>query len=1808
MKKICFLIIISIFLLSCISYSQTYYNLSSGTFIQNWSNTGLITANDNWSGVPGIQGFLGQDITTTTGTDPQTLTAVSALANDLDVIANQSSTAISNGGVAEFDGIANPTIALQGSGTADAPYIVIYLNTTGVNNIRVQYNLRDIDGTTDNAIQPVALQYRIGNTGSFTNLPAGFVSDATSGPSLATLVTAVDVTLPAACENQSQVEIRIITSNAVGNDEWVGIDDINISSGIIPTNTVSVSAGNNAAEGSTEGTFNITLSGAAPAGGVTINYTLNGTAANTDYTDPDAGSISIAEGNSSGTITLTATDDLLFEGTETISITLNSATNGFTIGTGTASINLLDNDVAPTASVAAGINAAEPVTNGTLNITLSSPAPAGGVTIAYSLSGTATINTDYSDPLNGTITIAEGNTTGTITFNTIDDIMDEGTETILITLNNATNGYTIGTGTAFINLLDNDAPPVNIVINEVYGGGGNSGATYKNDFIELYNNGNTPVSLAGWSVQYNSAAGTGSWQVTTLSGSIPAHGYYLIQEAIGTGGTTNLPAPDATGSIAMAAAAGKVALANNTTPLSGQNPSSAAIIDKVAYGIVTGGGFEGAGSAPAPANTTSVQRNPTGFDTNNNNTDFITGLPTPKNSVTDITPPTAFSLFPANTATDIATAFTAVITFNEIIEKGIGNITLKKTSDGSTVQTINVAASEITVSGNTVSFLIQSLEFATSYYFEISSGAFRDLAANDFAGFSGSSGWSFTTTGQPIGTIGTTYSFNTCSSTLPDGFSFFSALGPQIWGCTTFGRDAANLPSGSAPNGVQINGFNVTNIPNIDWLISPSFDLTGTTYPLLAFWSRTAFNGLPLQLKVSTDYINGDPTLATWTDINGRFPSQTSNIWTLSSDINLSAFKQSNVHFAFVYISSDDEGARWTLDDISIVNSLTPPPPSLTVGTTDIQYTFVANGSTADKTFTFIGNDLTGDVTLNSTGDFLLSKDGNTFSSTLLYTVAEANNISKTVYVRFAPTQSNQNFTGTVEITTSGLSAIVNLTGTSIDPVTTLEVVNWNMEWFGSADPTLGPVNKDLQEQNATTILQSIGADLYGLVEVVDESRLAHIVSQMPGYSYVICNYGSHTNTNEPGASPLSQAQKEAFVYKTSIFSNITTAPLLSQGINSVADLTNPAYNYWSSGRFPFMMNADVTLNCVTKNVRFVLVHAKANTSPTATAYSRRKSGADTLHYTLNQLYPNDNIIILGDFNDDLDQSITAGFTTTSWDAFTTDEDNFSALTLPLSLAGKKSTVSFNDVIDHVVASNEIEPYYMSSTASILTDVSSLVSNYGSTTSDHFPVFTRYIFPNTTAPSVTSCTSEVAFCMNSENTYSIPAFTATDDCDAVTYSYVITGSTDRSGTSNNASGIFNIGTSTIMWTATDSWGNTNTCQTTVVINENPTVTVNSATRCSNDPAVTITATPSPAGIYNYTWTVPAGATDPGNVASFSTFVAGTYNVVITNPTTGCTGDGSGILIVNANPTVAVNSPTKCANDPAATISATPSPAGVYNYAWTVPAGAADPGNTASFSATVAGTYNVVITNPTTGCTGNGSGILTVNANPTVIIPDAYALSTGVLPNTVYIGYTPASSLTLLSNVSGGVTPYSYNWSNGSIASSITVSPTTNTTYNLTVTDANGCNGTATKTISVIDIRGGKKLDQVKLCHKGNSVVVPKSDVPDHLAHGDMLGNCIISVSSVKNVKEENSSVSKLVLYALPNPSATDFTINIQSGNASQKISLRVIDILGRTIEKKDKLQPNSTLKIGNNYYPGIYIVEITQGINRKQIKLIKTGK
>jgi predicted extracellular nuclease len=168
-----------------------------------------------------------------------------------------------------------------------------------------------------------------------------------------------------------------------------------------------------------------------------------------------------------------------------------------------------------------------------------------------------------------------------------------------------------------------------VVISQVYGGGGNGGSKYKNDFIELFNRGGSAVNLAGWSVQYASASGN-TWQVTNLgSVTLQPGQYYLVQESAGTGGTDALPTADASGSIAMSATAGKVALSNSTVALAGTSPTGGAVIDFVGFG---GANFAEGTATAVLSNTNGALRNNGGcVDTDNNSADFTITTPTPRN-------------------------------------------------------------------------------------------------------------------------------------------------------------------------------------------------------------------------------------------------------------------------------------------------------------------------------------------------------------------------------------------------------------------------------------------------------------------------------------------------------------------------------------------------------------------------------------------------------------------------------------------------------------------------------------------------------------------------------------------------------------------------------------------------------------------------------------------------------------------------------------------------------------------------------------------------------------------------------------------------------------------------------------------------------------------------------------------------------------------------------------------------------------------------------------------------------------------------
>ncbi|CAH8293345.1 endonuclease I [Mariniflexile fucanivorans] len=309
----------------------------------------------------------------------------------------------------------------------------------------------------------------------------------------------------------------------------------------------------------------------------------------------------------------------------------------------------------------------------------------------------------------------------------------------------------------------------------------------------------------------------------------------------------------------------------------------------------------------------------------------------------------------------------------------------------------------------------------------------------------------------------------------------------------------------------------------------------------------------------------------------------------------------------------------------------------------------------------------------------------------------------------------------------------------------TFDVVAWNIEWFGDETnaPTAGNLDSDaIQKESVKTVLQQLDADVYTVEEVSDDVLFAQMVSEMPGYSYVLSEAVSYPN-DETGTQ-----QKVGFIYNTNTVSVVSTKALLSSmhpyyngGDDSflsdypVSDKTR----FYASGRLPFMMTADVTLDGVTKQFNMVALHARANGSTDSQErYDMRKYDVEVLKDTLDAQYPNANLIILGDFNDDVDFTVADNVSTTvsTFDKYVVDPTNYTIVTSALSAGDYRSYVFRENMIDHIMVSNEVAPIYINQSVSVGYEFYN--ASYTSTTSDHFPVSARFLLKELTLNEITA--------------------------------------------------------------------------------------------------------------------------------------------------------------------------------------------------------------------------------------------------------------------------------------------------------------------------------------------------------------------------------------------------------------------------------------------------------------------------------------
>ncbi|QMW02766.1 DUF5689 domain-containing protein [Spirosoma foliorum] len=316
-------------------------------------------------------------------------------------------------------------------------------------------------------------------------------------------------------------------------------------------------------------------------------------------------------------------------------------------------------------------------------------------------------------------------------------------------------------------------------------------------------------------------------------------------------------------------------------------------------------------------------------------------------------------------------------------------------------------------------------------------------------------------------------------------------------------------------------------------------------------------------------------------------------------------------------------------------------------------------------------------------------------------------------------------------------------TGGSGTAVTaTLDVAWWNVEWLGNTG--FGPTNEAQQQSNVAAQLQTMNKDIYCLEEICDLTKLDAIVATLnagTGKSYTYtCGadpsrpsprpaiYYSHWfDSPEVPGDATTYAQKVCFVYDQAVVTNVSATQIVP------ASLTDAGSSDWASNRFPVLMNCDVTINGIKKNLKLVGVHAKSGSDNSS--YSRRIADFNSLRTYLDTNYPNDNIMIMGDYNDDVDQSIyidaaTSATNVTSFSALSTSA-NYTVVTKQLSNCNVPSTASYPDIIDHLTVSNEISTNG-TFTASGIQYITNSVNNVrpvtgGTTTSDHYPVTARFL-------------------------------------------------------------------------------------------------------------------------------------------------------------------------------------------------------------------------------------------------------------------------------------------------------------------------------------------------------------------------------------------------------------------------------------------------------------------------------------------------
>ncbi|HET7506042.1 MAG TPA: endonuclease/exonuclease/phosphatase family protein [Kofleriaceae bacterium] len=285
--------------------------------------------------------------------------------------------------------------------------------------------------------------------------------------------------------------------------------------------------------------------------------------------------------------------------------------------------------------------------------------------------------------------------------------------------------------------------------------------------------------------------------------------------------------------------------------------------------------------------------------------------------------------------------------------------------------------------------------------------------------------------------------------------------------------------------------------------------------------------------------------------------------------------------------------------------------------------------------------------------------------------------------------------------------------GVTVPPrgaATTLDIASWNVEWFG--DTSNGPSNEALQLSNVRDVIGGTDFDVWGLEEVVSTTQFNSLVAQLPGYAGFLANDPSVVDGPAFYSDFSNKEQKVGLVYKTSVASVLGARVILTQN------------DFDFGGRPPLEVSLRVTLNGRTADLIVIVMHPKCCAD--SGSYQRRVNASSALKAYLDATYPTQQVWVIGDWNDDVDTSIFTG-NASPYENFVADGADYIVQTKVLSDAGIASTVNFPDTIDHHMNTRAAAAGYLAGSAQVYR-VDAFIARYGSTTSDHYPVLTRYTF------------------------------------------------------------------------------------------------------------------------------------------------------------------------------------------------------------------------------------------------------------------------------------------------------------------------------------------------------------------------------------------------------------------------------------------------------------------------------------------------